>query len=308
MASADDAVALLTAAELPWVGERRLQHLREVAARRQLDVGALAELPLSTLRGEFGLPWAAIRRLRDERAHHQARCAALAATLAAAGAGICALGGADYPPGWVRHGDPPPPLAYLHGNRELLRRPVVALLYSRLVDQGTVTATLRITRMIAAAGCAVAMGGMKTPYRVAAATARSLGAARIIVLDRGLLAAFGGHLDRDPFGLGPRRAAFDASRSLVMTPFRPDDHAVPRSGRRRDALIAALADLVIAVHARSGGEVEQVCVRALARGQRVAVWQAHSPRLLGAGALAVGDTELAAELALLVRRASAPRP
>ena len=102
-----------------------------------------------------------------------------------------------------------------------------------------------------------------------------------------------------------------AKRTLVLTPFRPDDHAVPRSGRRRAALIAALADLVVAVQARPGGEIEQVCMRALARGQEVAVWQAHNPRLAAAGAAALVDRALAptfARLAARVRPASARRP
>lgn len=297
----DYVAALMAAAELPQVGERRLQRLREAAARSCQPLTCLADLPAAALRTDFALPWAAIRRLHDERPHHEARCAALAAALGAAGVRLCALGEAGYPRGWARHGDPPPPLAYLHGAAALLHRPIVALLHSRLVDDTTVTATLRLTRAIAATGCGIAIGGMKTANRVAAAAARSSDAARLVVLDRGLLSAFAGALDRDPFGLGPRRAPFDASRTLVLTPFRPEDHAVPRSGRRRDALIAALADLVIAVRARPGGEIEQLCRRALARGQRVAVWRAHSAPLLAAGAVPLGEAQLDAALAALVR-------
>ncbi|MBX3026040.1 DNA-processing protein DprA [bacterium] len=303
----DAALALLTIAELPRVGERRLQRLREHAERRRLPLALLADLPTATLREELALPWAAIRRLRDERVHHATRCAALAAALADAGVRLCPLGDPQYPPGWARCGAPPPPLAYLHGDPGLLRRPIVALLHSRLVDATTVTGTLRLARAVAAAGCALAVGGMKTTHRVAAAAARNLGAPRLIVLDRGLLAAFGGHLDRDPFGLGPRRAPFDPTGTLVLSSFRPDDHAVPRSGRRRDALIAALADLVVAVHARPGGEIERVCHAALARGQRVAVWRAHNRGLVAAGGLALDEPGLATALAALVRPASARR-
>ena len=303
----DAALALLTVAELPRVGDRRLQRLQERIRQWQVPLARLAELPAGALRQDFALPEAAIRRLRDERLLHEARCAALAAVLLSAGARLCPLGDPQYPAGWVRYGDPPPPLAYLHGEPTLLRRPAIALLHSRLVDAETVTATLRLARAVAAAGCGLAVGGMKTTHRLAAATARSLGAPRLIVLDRGLLAAFGGALDRDPFGLGPRRTAFEPSRTLVLAPFRPDDHAVPRSGRRRDALIAALADVVIAVHARPGGEIEQVCLRALERGQTVAVWQGHNRRLLAAGAAALPPATLDADLAALLRLGSARR-
>jgi DNA processing protein len=297
----DAALALLSVAELPRVGDRRLQRLQERIGQRPMPLARLAELPASALRQEFALPAAAIRRLRDERPLHEARCAALAAALHAAGVRLCPLGDPQYPTGWARHGAPPPPLAYLHGEPALLRRPAVALLHSRLVDEETVTATLRLARAVAAAGCSLAVGGMKTTHRLAAAAARSLGAPRLIVLDRGLLAAFGGQLDCDPCGLGPRRTAFDPMRTLVLTPFRPDDHAVPRSGRRRDGLIAALAAVVVAVHARPGGEIEQVCLQALARGQTVAVWQGHNRRLLAAGATMLSAATLAAELAALLR-------
>ena len=304
----DAALALLTVAELPRVGDRRLQRLQDRARLRHLSLARLADLPASALREEFALPAAAVDRLCAQRGVHDARCAALAALLFQHGARLCPLGDPHYPPGWARHGEPPPPLAYLYGEPTLLRRPIVAILHSRLVDEATVTATLRVARAVATAGCGAAVGGMKTTHRVAAATLRSTGAARLIVLDRGLLAAFGGQLDRDPFGLGPRRSVFDPSRTLVLTPFRPDDHAVPRSGRRRDALIAALADLVIAVHARPGGEIEQVCLRALARGQVVAVWRAHNARLLAAGAQTVDASDLDARLARLVTPASTRRP
>ena len=90
--AADDALALLTVAELPRVGDRRLQRLQERIRQWQVPLARLAELPASALRQDFALPEAAIRRLRDERLLHEARCAALAAVLLAAGARLCPLG------------------------------------------------------------------------------------------------------------------------------------------------------------------------------------------------------------------------
>jgi hypothetical protein len=307
----DAALALLTLAELPQVGERRLQRLQERARRRHIPLARLADLPPSALRDEFALPVSAVERLCAARAWHEARCAGLAAHLFRHEVHVCPLGDPPYPPGWARHGDPPPPLAYLHGDPALLRQPIAALLHSRTVDAGTVSATARLARAAVGAGFALAVGGMKTTHRIAAVTARALGAPRLVVLDRGLLAAFGGDLARDPFGFGPGRAPFDRSRTLVATPFRCEDHAVPRSGRRRDALLAALADVVVAVQARPDGEIEQLCLRALARGQPVVVWRAHNPRLVAAGAVPLAEAGLEASLARLrvarVRPASARR-
>jgi len=288
--------ALLTLAELPRVGERRLMRLQAHARASQMPLASLTALPPARLADDLRLPAAAIRRLCDERAWHLARCTVLAQRLAAAGAELCQPGDAVYPPGWARYGEPPPPLATSYGNTALARRPIVALLHSRLVSEGSVAATLHIVRAAADDGLAIAVGGMKTPHRIAAATARTLGAARLVVLDRGLLAAFCGDLERDPFGLGPGRGRFDAQRTLVLSPFRPDDHALPRSGRRRDALLTALADVIVAVSARPGGEVERCCLAALDRGQSVLVWQGGNTALLAAAALPLESADLGAGL------------
>ena len=79
--------------------------------------------------------------------------------------------------------------------------------------------------------------------------------------------------------------------------FRPHNHATPRSGRRRDELIAALGDLVVALSARPGGEIERICLRALDRGQTVLVWQGDSAALLAAGAVGVRRARSAARAA-----------
>ena len=306
IADRDATLALLTVAELPQVGERRLRRLQEQARRRHLSLDRVVDLPATELRDALALPAAAIERLRDGRAWHDARCAGLAAQLFRHQVRVASVGSPDYPRGWLRHGDPPPPLAYLHGDPAILHQPLAALLHSRTIDADTMSVTARLTRAVTSAGYGLAVGGMKTTHRLAAAMARALDAPRVIVLDRGLLAAFGGCLDRDPFGLGPGRLPFDPSRTLVATPFRCEDHALPRSGRRRDALIAALATLVVALQARPGGEIEQLCLRALARGQRVAVWRGHNARLVGAGATAIGDADLEAHLARL--RPTSVRP
>lgn len=289
----DARLAILLLAELPRVGERRLARLQTLARERQVSLAALTALAPAQLTGELRLPQVAVQRLTLEKAWHAAHVTALAQRLEGAGIELCQPGEGLYPPGWMRRAAPPPPLATLYGNAALAWRPSIALLHSRLVSEASVQATLRIVAAAAAEGLALAVGGMKTPHRIAAATARSLGAARLIVLDRGVLAAFGSDLDRDPFGLGPTRGRFDADRTLVLSPFRPEDHAVPRSARRRDALLVALADIVIVVSARQGGEVERCALAALARGQHVLMWEDGSAALATAGAHRLDAVELA---------------
>ena len=288
----DSALALVTLAELPRVGERRLLRVQALARGRQVSLAQVAALAPVALARDYGLPERAQTRLERDGFWHAAHCRAVVARLATCGAQVCARGDAAYPAGWAERADPAPPLAYLYGAPELLARPALALLASRGLGEHTVTAIARLAQGAAREGLAVVAGGMKSTHRIAAATARAAGAARLIVLDRGLFAAFGGQPLLDPFGVGPGRTRFDPSATLVLSVFRPDNHAAPRNGRRRDELIAALGDVVVTLSARPGGEVERICLRALDRGQCVLDWLGDSPRLCAAGAVAIDEYDL----------------
>jgi predicted Rossmann fold nucleotide-binding protein DprA/Smf involved in DNA uptake len=288
----ETALALVTLAELPRVGERRLLRVQTVARWQGLPLARVVALSPTALAGPFGLPAAALRRLQRDRFWHTAHCRAVVAQLAACGARVCQPGDPLYPTRWADRGEPPPPLAYLYGEPELLGHSTVALLTSRALSEHTVTATVRLAQRAAQDGFALAVGGMKSTHRIAAATACAAGAPRLVVLDRGLFAAFGGQPAFDPFGFGPGRRRFDPSATLVLSVFRPHDHAVPRNGRRRDELIAALGDIVVALSARPGGEVERICLRAVDRGQCVLNWQANNPSLSAAGAVPIDERDL----------------
>ena len=286
------ALALVTLAELPRVGERRLLRMQALARGRHVALAEVVASPPDHWARDYGLPSSARARLEREGLWHAARCRALVARLAACGARLCARGEPPYPERWAARADPAPPLVYLLGATELLEQPAVALLASRGVSERMVGATIRVAQRVALDGLVLAVGGMKATHRIAAATGRAAGAGRLVVLDRGLFAAFGGQPVFDPFGVGPRRTRFDPRASLVLSVFRPDDHATPRNGRRRDELIAALGDVVVAVCARRGGEVERICLRALDHGQCVLNWHGENPSLRAAGAIAIDEHDL----------------
>lgn len=298
----ESALALVTLAELPHVGERRLERVWTEIERRGLDPARALALPPAVLAHDFGVPPAACVRLASARVWHLAHCRALLAQLDRAGAIVCRRDEQAYPRRWREHAAPPPPLAYLYGESALLSRPTLALLTSRAVSEPAVTAIVQIVRRAAADGLVLAVGGMKTTHRIAAVAIRACGAPRVVVLDRGLFAAFRAGFDRDPFGFGPGRALFDRRATLVLSCFRPHDHAVPRNGRRRDQLIAALGDVVVAASARPGGEVERTCLRALDRGQCVLSWQGQNEALLAAGARPLDEVELGKGLRRFVAR------
>jgi DNA processing protein len=291
-----DAFVLLLLSELPRVGERTLARLRERAAKDGATLDRLVSEAPEVLAAELGLAPAAVRRLGEGRAQHEIHCRMLGEWLKEARVGLTHPAEASYPPRLRARLGEPPPLLYFRGNPTVLAGPTLSVLGSREPSEQSVVATVQIAQHAAHEGFALVTGGMKTAHRIAAAAVRAAGARRVVVLDRGLLAAFGGSFEYDPFGLGSGRARFDARRTLVLSPFRPADHASPRSGRRRDELIAALGDVVVATHARPGGEVERVCLRALDAGQCILSWQGENAALSAAGAAAIDDADLRAGL------------
>jgi predicted Rossmann fold nucleotide-binding protein DprA/Smf involved in DNA uptake len=301
----DTALALVTLAELPGVGERRLQRIAARALAGGVAVSEVLALPAAVLARDYHLPATALMRLTRARLWHGAHCRGIVARLDACGGRLCTPGDRDYPAQWRARLEPPP-LLYAYGEGALLAPPVVALLSSRLVTEQVVTATMRVVRRAAADGCSIAVGGMKATHRIAAMAVRASRARRLVVLDRGLFAAFRRGLELDPFGPAPGLSRFDPHTTLVLSTFRPHDHAVARNGRRRDELIAALGDVVVAASARPGGEVERICLRALDRGQCVLIWQAENEALLAAGAQPLDESELQRGLRRFALRAGSP--
>src|SRR5215470_7576545 len=277
--------------ELPGVGEKRAARLRDLACTRGVPTAEVLALPPPVLLREYGLPLRAIACLGAARREFEALCRNRVAALQACGGAVCQPGDPDYPERWERRTSPPP-IVYWHGNVAVQRRPTFAILSSRGVTQRSVTACIQVVQHAVRSGLALVSSGMKGTYRIATVAARAAAVPRIVVLDRGLFTAFGGRMDRDPFGFGPGRAPFDRRRTLVVSPYRLGDHAVARNGARRDELVAALADVIVATSIRSGGTMERVCLAALDRGQCVLSWHGDHDGLLAAGATAIDESDL----------------
>jgi predicted Rossmann fold nucleotide-binding protein DprA/Smf involved in DNA uptake len=285
-------LALFAVAQLPGVGERTLCRFRDTALRRGEEFDAALQRPPTTLARDYGLPGRAVEFLRRHGPAHLRQCSELVARLEVAGIEMAAHGCVAYPRRLDAHLDRPPPLLFLHGAVGALETDTVAILSSREITASTVGAAVAATRSAASEQLCVVTGGMKSTHRVAATTVRAGRVMRVVVLDRGILAAFGGDLERDPFGFGPQRSPFDRGSCLVVSRFRPQDHAVASNGRRRDEMIAALADIVFVTNARPGGLIEHICGAAIDRGQCVLVWQGENRGLIAAGAQPVDESDL----------------
>ncbi len=290
MATVDDLLALR---ELPGVGDRTIERLLDLTRRREESLRTVLQALPGRLSDTYRLPPAAIARLRDGRDQHFARCRWIRDELGRAGGRIMLRGKAPFPGNLERYMPAPPLMLFALGQESLLRTPSIAVVSSRGIVDHTLQAIVAVSRAADAAGLAIVMGGMKSTHRLAAMTARAIGAKRIIVLDRGLFSAFAYDYHRDPFGCGDKPLAFDRTTTLALSPSRPEDHAAPNSGRRRDQIIAALGDLVFATSARPGGEIERICLTAIAQGKPVLLWGEGNRTLLQAGADAVDSAAVA---------------
>lgn len=299
----DEVLALLMLAELPFIGERTLARVQAIVRWKRLRLADVLSAPPTVLAEEYGLAEAAIELLVAHRAEHEASCRGLLARLRAAGVTISQPHDPEYPRRLDFGQIGPPPVVYGYGNRTALESRTIAVLCSRDLTEQSVMAVLQIVQCAARERLTLITGGMKATHRIAAVAVRAAGTSRVVVLDRGLFAAFGPRLRSDPFGFGPARARLDLRHSLVLSPFRCEDHAAPRNGRRRDQLVAALADVVVAARARPGGEIERICLQALDAGRCVLTWQAESATLVAAGAAPLDVGDLRDGLSRLVARA-----
>jgi hypothetical protein len=288
----DDAtLAAVMLTQLPHVGEKAAARVLDVNAARGIALAEFFRLPEATLRDTYKLSPKAVQRICEDGDGRRREARELVGHMVRGGIALWFIRDPAYPVRWRERLDPPPPFVFALGSGATLAGPALAVLNSRGLAERAVSATIRVAQAAAGQGLAIVSGGMKATHRIPAVLGRAA-PARVIVLDRGILAAFGRHLDRDPFGLGPGRAELDAARTLVLSPFRLRDHAVARNGPRRDELVAALADVIVAVSTRPGGEIERICFGALDRGQCVLSWQGENAGLVAAGAIPIDDGDL----------------
>ncbi len=282
--------------ELPHVGEKAADRILQTNSARGRGLATFFRLPATVLRSEYDLPPAAVEQIVDHAGELETRCRWLAQRVEAAGANVVVAGSSGYPARLTQRLAPPPAVIAQFGAEHVLQAPTLAVLNSRTIDERVVVASNVAVQAAIAQGFTLVSGGMKASHRIVAVAARAAAAPRVIVLDRGLFATFGASVDRDPFGLGHARGPFDRRRALALSPFRLGDHAVAHNGKRRDEIVAALADVIVVVHARPGGVIERVCLEALDRGQVVLSWYGENLGLVEAGATAIEDADLAGEL------------
>jgi predicted Rossmann fold nucleotide-binding protein DprA/Smf involved in DNA uptake len=176
---------------------------------------------------------------------------------------------AAYPASLRRLPDAPPILS-VFGCDDIVTKGKYTVLSSRGAESALGETQKSAWKSAVEAGWVPVAGHNRGVYQWGLLAAKRSAAGAVMVLDRGLLAAFDDDLRRDPvpaariWGYG-----FEAERSLAVSPFRLRDPFIGRNNRIRDAIVAALADVIIAIGVREGGWMHHLCLDALGRGQTV---------------------------------------
>lgn len=258
--------ALIAWQSVPGVGPRVLAKLQDHTRESRLTLGDLWEMPEADLSRLVRLGSSPMRSLQTGRASIADRAALLASR--AESAGIEALTTEDpaYPAHLRSHAWSWPVL-YGYGAVDLLEQPLVAIVSSRSVGPEGLAWMDRLADALARQDTALVTSFYRQAYQATATAAKRHGGATVLVVDRGLFAAFPEGPGREP--VPTARVwddALDTSTQLLISPFGLEDGWTPGAGPRRDSLVVALAAAVVAVDVRPGGHVEPLCRDAAVRG------------------------------------------
>lgn len=266
---------------VPHLGEKTLTRLLRASALHRVAPEEWLALSKETWQERYGLDPRAAEFLTSHREALLAHSAELARTLRAHRVQTLTCDSLTYPARVERFDDAPPPVLYALGCLGLLEPAPTRFTFTTALSNGASAEALetqdRIATALAAAGGIVVTGHDRPPYQRLALAAQRQGLSVIYLLDRGLREALGPEFDRPPFAAARiRDAVFAPERDLALSPFRPDDHSLGANNRRRDRLIFALSDLIVAVDVAPGGNMETNCRRAAE--QRIPVFVAPGGR------------------------------
>ncbi len=266
---------LLLLHSVPHLGERSLADLLRLLAQRRSSPHAFLELAPDALIRDYDLPARVAEYLHANRAALLAKSGELLRAVRLHPLHLLSTESAGYPARLERFDATPPPLLFALGHLGLIDPPLpTRFTFTIAVSNGAAPAILNRQDEIAAglveAGGVPVAGHDRAAYKRLALAAQRRNRSTLYVFDRGLREALGPDFDRPPFSAARiRDAVFEVERDLALSPFRLDDHGLGANNRRRDALVFALSDLVIALDVRAGGMMMQECLRARNQGRPV---------------------------------------
>ncbi|MGV3720720.1 MAG: DNA-processing protein DprA [Actinomycetota bacterium] len=273
MSEREEMLAMLAWSGLPQVGERTLLSLLDHAREARQSMAELWRSRAEDLAQIVPLHPRALAALQENAPAVWAQASADLDEALSRGAELLLPTQPDYPSAlWQLSGRPARrwPYVFAFGALGLLEEPRVALVSSRDVSPEGLAITDALADSLARRDLSLVTSTNREAYQASATAAKRHAGPAVMALDRGFDAALPCGLSREPVATARVwDEAFDPELQLLLSPFGWREHWTARNGKRRDSLIFDLADVVVAVDVRAGGQIEQECRRAAERGRAV---------------------------------------
>lgn len=255
--------------QLPQLGEKSLLRILSLIRQQMLAPDNLLQFSVQDWVNRCEMPLPSAEYLCINREKLILRSAQDLMDIGRIPLHVLSIESLTYPKRLQKNAELPPPILYCAGR--------VSLLSETIPEDGSFTFTIAVSNgaeqnrladqdMIAESlilqGGVVVTGHDRLPYQRLALSAQRLNRPAVYVLDRGLREALGTSFDRVPFAAARiRESKLNTERDAVVSSFRLDDHGLGTNNRRRDSLIFALSDLIVALDIRAGGGMAAECLR-----------------------------------------------
>jgi hypothetical protein len=260
--------ALYRLLALPGLSASALRRVLMAWAEEPELTAEFWDRPLEELRGRWGLPERAIRRLQICGAPEAETAREMACRAREADIELLSLMEPGYRSLAATRGLPP--LLFTRGNQDLLWAASLAFLQSRDASERGLAWGSEVASALARRGVALVSSQNREGYRQVAAAAKRYEAPLVIVLDRPLHSL--------PVE-GPRAEPvsnarlwddrFRPERELLVSVIRPGEGWQARHARERDTLVARIARGVVAGDVRPEGIMAEQCRKAAAQGRKL---------------------------------------
>ncbi len=289
----------------PQIGEKTLAYVLRRLTVERMSPSEFLSLDPAVWTLEFALKAEAAEALSLQKDTLLKRAQTLARDLRLHRIHLLTLNESGYPLRLEQNDPVPPPLLYALGSLDALAfRPnadppqfTFALALSNDPAPESLDRQDELARLLGERGGTAVTGHDRLPYQRLALAMQRLNKPTVFVLDRGLRKTMGVRFEAPLFPAARiRETEFRKDRDLVVSPFRPDDHALPpQSLRRRDNLIFGLSDVIVAVDVKPSGGMFSECRAALKAGRSVLVVEGGregNAKLRALGGKPFGEHEL----------------
>ena len=270
MPEIDRSIFNLALLETPGIGWKTLGAILRRSAVAGRTPQQFLDLPPDEMAREYGIRRSAAQQLAGQIRARLSDSEQNARWMSRNGVSVATILDATYPAALSARLPEQPPALFAYGNFALLTQRSVAAANSNGAPEAALAAVDAAVTTAVESGYAVVTGHNRPAYQRPALAARRNGGRVIYVMDRGLLHGFGGDLTRALFPAariwGP---SFDPACDLAISPFPLRAQGIGANNRRRDSVIFALADVILAGSVRPGGGMDRECLAAIQRGQMV---------------------------------------